>query len=355
MPLIFTDGRRVKRPIDPRYEALFSLIADLRAPAIAHLHSMFFKPVLGVHLSSAHRRITRLQEQGLLRGGTTAGTPRAFVHLTEKGWRTFPSISERHGETVFRTPTREAAAFGWQRAALRSALVDDGYTVGRDFDALLALRRYLVDATIERAARLHGAERFAAEHLLRAMRSSSSLTPLYFHACRGCRARTAIGATPPSSCNRCARPLEQVIVRTPWACRLCGVVTDQRVHDGCDGSMRPQMYLPYDLAHRVKDGRRDVIVVLVDNPYRSIANQLEELPLRFLDQPRIKVIVRPAEDGSVWDEDEARYSHIGPRLRQLLHAFTAHDRPRHFPYWKSADVITYRPELAVRTRTRRRA
>lgn len=351
MPVIYLDKRRARRALDPRYAELFALIAELRAPSPAHLHALFFSPVLRVHASSAYRRLQTLAARGYVAHGCVAGTQRRYVHLTKKGLLAFPSVARAFSENVRKPPPPDVAAYGWQRAALHAALVDDGYRVGRGIDALLALRRSLVDEQQACVAAASPTERDAALNTLRTIRASPLLTPLMSLACGAC-GRAAPSAPQDASCPGCGGAIRQVVVRQPLACERCGAIAeDPGAHDatGCDGAMRPRPYLPFDVAHRRVGGVRDVVVVFVDNPYRSLERQLQELPLRFLGQPRVKVILRASDDESIWDETAQCWAHMGPRLRRLLRAFSEFGRVQHFPYWRSAEVVTYRPELVLRT------
>jgi hypothetical protein len=108
----------------------------------------------------------------------------------------------------------------------------------------------------------------------------------------------------------------------------------------CSGASRQVDYLPFDLAWRQTGGRYEVQILLADNPYRSLQAQLDELPLRVIGQPRVPLVLRSSDDGTVFDRASGRYAVKGPRFRALARAFhegTA--KSDAFPFWTTATVV----------------
>ncbi|MDP2345733.1 MAG: hypothetical protein Q8O67_32620 [Deltaproteobacteria bacterium] len=96
----------------------------------------------------------------------------------------------------------------------------------------------------------------------------------------------------------------------------------------------------------------EVRVLFVEHPFQSLKRQLSSLPLQVVGQPRVSIVLRPAEDGSVVDKDGTALVR-GARWRSLLRAFTKTTRPgAGFPLWVTADVVHYRPELFFRVMRR---
>ena len=77
--------------------------------------------------------------------------------------------------------------------------------------------------------------------------------------------------------------------------------------------------LSFDVAVRERSAGDEVVLVWVDDG-RDIDLQVQALALWVPDQPRVKVIVRPNDDGSVWDPAGEKYSTRGPRLEGMLRA-----------------------------------
>jgi hypothetical protein len=108
--------------------------------------------------------------------------------------------------------------------------------------------------------------------------------------------------------------------------------------------------LPYTVAWKgPASAPQDLRLSVVIHPRRSLKSQLEELPLRTLGQPQIPVILRPADDGTAVSRITGELSYTGPKYRALMLAFRAHRNPGAFPYWETAVVLNYRPDLWVRT------
>lgn len=348
---------------EPAYEELFMLLGELRCASIAQLHELFFKPLLtrasqSLSLRSTYNRIATLQKHGYLKSYAITGTPHVVMHLSEKARLSFPHVASAFGHTVRKPPTNDIAAWAFTRAGLWAALTSDGFTIGRDLRALMALRRNLVDRQRARLELLSGPERAEAERTLQELRSAPLLSPLAFVRCKECGRRSKVGVLNTNvPCPSCAGALKSELVAVPHQCAACGYVgpkpephKNSSTRAPCLGLMKERQYLPFDVAFKKEGSSYEVLLPLVDNPMRSVQKQLEELPLRFLGQPRLKVILQPSDDDSIYDLDLGSFTVIGPRFRQLIRAFSPNEDPRAaFPYWRSAEVITYRPELAFRT------
>ncbi len=89
-------------------------------------------------------------------------------------------------------------------------------------------------------------------------------------------------------------------------------------------------------------------LVVVLSPRLSRKKQLEALPLRIAGQPKIPVILRPADDGTTVHQKTGALTYSGPQHRALLRAFREHRNPGAFPYWETAEVLNYRPDLWAR-------
>jgi hypothetical protein len=338
-------------------------LGQLRAASVAQLHELFFKGHFlqgeGTPLSlrSTYSRVSTLQKHGYLKNYAITGTPHVVVHLTEKARLSFPRVAAAFGHTVRRPPTDDIAAWAFTRSSLWAALSADGFCVGRDLRAMMALRRNLVDRQRARLDVFSGPKLVLAERTLQELRASPMLSPLTFVTCTVCGRRGKIGVgNAKAPCPACGGALKDEVVLHPHECSACGYVgakAEPHRHRAsrmpCTGIMKERSYLPFDVAYKAEGTSYEVLLPVVDNPMRSIQKQLLELPLRFLGQPRLKVVLRPSDDDSVFDVDRGSFAIIGTRFRQLIRAFSPHENPSDFPYWKSAEVITYRPELSFRT------
>ena len=351
----------------PEDESLFLRLGDLRAAPSAALYTLELSKRYSSIWGGAGAHLARLVEQKYLARYGIAGTRYRVLHLTRKALDAFPSVGARFSEHVGRTPTDEVAARGWIRSSLLAALVSDGFVVGRDLKALTALRRHLIDRQealiAERSAQ--GASVRAEAVVRDALRASHRLRPHIAAYCDACGVVEALDS-PKGQCS-CGATLRREIVTEPWRCSKCehvATVTEPhlvlredienerlvRLPVECRGTLRPSPYLPFDVAYRAGD----LLVVLADDPCRSIRSQLRELPLRVPGQPRLKLVLRHADDASLFDPETKTWVVRGPRLRQLEHAFNPRGASVLFPFWETADVLDYRPELQFRVLPKRR-
>lgn len=100
--------------------------------------------------------------------------------------------------------------------------------------------------------------------------------------------------------------------------------------------------LDYDIIYAEKDGQRLAFMVLVDNMSVSPSKLVARLPLHRQNGPKVPVLLRPLNDGSVWDGARGEWVE-GPRMRTLrtLLAET--------PQFKPWDPKIYREVGLVRT------
>lgn len=347
----------VVRPFEPAadYEELFELLAELRGATAAQLHDLYFRRhsrSTTVTLRAVRDRLNRLVEHGYLTRFGLPDSHQQLIHLTEKGRTQFPAVAAAYGDQVRKVPSVDVATWAWQRSALWACLVADGWNVGGGLPALLALRRHLLDHLSASVARSRDAA-------MAEIRRAPELAPAFVWRCGGCDWQSTRDVRQPAKCPMCAAsPLKQVPIEHIWRCTKCGVTATgptSDAHGSCPGRFRRQRYLRFDVAFQKRAGAPpDVMLLLVDNPLRSIESQLMDLPLRFLDQPKLKVIIRPSDDDTIYDANSGTWATKGRRFRALLDAFSPHDNPRLYPFWVSAEVITYRPEVVLRTTTRRR-
>ena len=347
-------------PPDERSELLFHLLGELRAASASHLGSLLFGNDGPKRVSdrAVYGRVERLVAGGFCARARIPDSRQSVLHLTEKGRTAFPAVAAAFTDQVRKPPADDVACWAWQRSALWASLRGDGFDVGNGLNALLALRRSLVDRQLQRTA---GQPRWDAS--LEALRRAPELTPHFYWRCGQCVWSGQLNASAAAPCPACGGALKQELVAQPWRCRVCGSVTlsfaaQHRAPSSapCPGRLKPHRYLPFDIAHRQVPGQPpEVRILLVDNPMRSIESQLLDLPLRFLDQSKLDVIIRPSDDGSVYDADAGRWAMKGRRLRALEAAFQPHDNPRLYPFWVAANVITYRPEVVLRSVHSRRS
>lgn len=357
-------SRRAYIPPDELWP-LFRAIASYRVLTVPHAHDLVLSSLdKGRVDRTTRKRVKTLVDRGFLGVLSVPGRPPTrFLHLLRPAFTRWPELEAVVTDHARKPPTPDLAIHAWHRAALAVAARAAGYTVGRDLAALTALRRSLVDRQTARVAKLNGRSREDAEVVLRSLRQLPYLQPWTTQACEGCGLELAIGAPAPKFCPECGGAFRRHAVAAPHECARCGTRAERtgpHVADGtpCPGILRHVDYLPFDLAwKRAADGF-SVQVLFADNPYRATQTQLDELPLRVLGQPRIDVVVRPSDDGSVFDRGTNSYFVRGPRLRSTLRAFSERDaRVDSFPFWTTATVApdAVYPEAYFRVTQREQA
>ena len=325
---------------------IFAGLARYRALTVEHVHGLFSS-----YLGESSLRNTRGRVQTWVRHGYLQDCrlpmrpPPRFLYLTHRAFQHWPELHHLVSEQGRKAPKPELAIHAWHRASLALAFRAQGYTVGRDIAALIALRRFLIDSQRARIEQANRHQREALAQALYALRDYALLQPWVVFECRGCGLELPIGSPKPGRCGECGQAFDVHVVHQPYACSICHQKSSAggtHVIDGvtCPGTLRAVDYLPFDLAYKKTQAGYDVKVLLADHPFRSVATQLAELPLRIMGQTKVDIIVRPCEDGSVYDVRRRTYAVRGPRYRQYLRAFSQDDaKPDAFPYWMTANLL----------------
>jgi hypothetical protein len=295
-------------------------------------------------MRTTRERVQTLVTHGYLGVMTLpARPPVRFLHLTRAAFTRWPILDALVTDNARKPPPADLAAHAWHRAALVVAARADGFEVGRGIGALTALRRNLLDRQQGRTAGAN-AQPGDVGRVLQSLRQLPLLQPWTTNVCDGCGLELAVNVEAPRFCAECGSTFRRHVVATPHECRRCGLQSERggaHTVDGapCSGSLRLVDYLPFDLAWRKSATGYEVRVLLADNPYRSIQTQLDELPLRIVGQPKLEIVIRPADDGSVFDRASATFAVRGPRFRALLRAFSERSaKTDSFPFWTTATV-----------------
>jgi len=329
---------------------LFRAVATYRALSVPHAHELVLRD-LGGGVGRSDRN-TRLRIATLIQRGFLASTnlparpPLRLVYLTAPAFTRFPELLTITTENARKEPPFDVAVHAWTRAALAVGAKQAGFTVGRDLNALSALRRFLVDQQDARVQAATGKQRDGLTFVAQALRNLPVLKPWTMGVCQSCSLELAIGEKPPRQCPECGGQFRPVVVAQPHECSVCGLRSERggaHVVAGvqCPGLLRSIDYLPFDLAwRRAPRGGYEVQVLLADNPYRSVVAQLEELPIRIIDQPVVPIVLRPSDDGSLYDRETATYAVRGSRLRAFERALSRFTKDTAFPYWMTTSVVT---------------
>lgn len=341
--------KRAKRRYlpSPTIEPIFTEIARRRALCAQHIHALLQENTAeDKSLRSTRLRIQTWEKRGYLSHIVVSDRPPLrFFHVTREAYAYWPKMASVASKHVYSPPKPELAIHAWHRASLALAFRAEGYTVGRDIAALIALRRFLIDSQRARIEQASGRRQEELTQTLYALRDYGLLQPWVIFSCRRCGLELPIGSAKPGPCRECGDVFDVHAIHQPFECAICrkkGEAGGAHQVDGvsCPGTLRAVDYLPFDLAYKRTQAGYDVKVLLADHPFRSVATQLAELPLRIMGQTKVDVIVRPCEDGSVYDMKRRTYSVRGPRYRQYLRAFSQDDaKPDAFPYWMTANLL----------------
>jgi hypothetical protein len=242
--------------------------------------------------------------------------------LTERAVRGLPELRARFSLAVAQADDL-GRVHGWQRAALWTAYVEQGYHVGCGPAALAALRthqqRHLEAVTTGRAR--HVRDELWSQ-LARELGESAPLA---------------------TECRRCRQRLPE-----PSA---------HAFGDGvCEGPFRAVDACPVDVAYR----QGECVLLVADRPFEAIQTQLRRLPLHVSDYdrdaravvylPKLPVVFVPCEEDSTWDPRRRKWRMLGTRLRKWM-SYTEGSHGREvFPY---RCVMTNKPppDTAVLFRT----
>lgn len=351
-----TRARRYKPPEE--YERLFRLIADLRCPSSQALHVLFFAPVFGdggapLHIRATQRRLKTLATHRFIVRRRVPGSLREVVHLTTAGRSAFASVERAVPEQVRKKPTLELMMYGWVRSSLWAAFATRGYTVSHGLDALLAVRRCLVDRQKTRVSEAgHRLDKDVAQKTLSGLRES--LLPWFAGGCT-CGRRVELTTERVGRCGSCGHAVTLEAVEEVWSCSTCGQLLAGPEHGDCAGVARATPYVDYDVAYRADDtGSYDVTLLVSDKPYASTRRQVDALPLRRYGQPALSVVCAPTDEISTFDPSRGEWFAQSPRYRQLLGMFTPKRRPGTFPFHQVTHLQPVPPEACFRVLHKRK-
>lgn len=306
---------------------LFMFLAEVRAANAESLHVLFFA-AKGVPFRTMMRRLAALVKTKHLARMRLRGS-RSIYRLTAKSFALVRAKRPASNEILRRRPAERQADYCWLRSCLCASLTKDGYCVGRTTEAQVTLRRSLLDAPRpligNDALALLVAQRTGEE-----LRAHPALRPVFRCTCAQCGWRGRLMESA-KICPRCRKATETSLAKEVFKCAACeslrdrlGVHEDPRRRDAvCGGALKRIDPLPFDVAWRKRGGRREVLIVFIDNPSRSLEAQLAELPLGIDGQPRVDVILRSVDPDSQLGSDGKTWLSVGLRHRALLRAFRA--------------------------------
>jgi hypothetical protein len=322
------------------------LVATLRCMGPKHLHQLAYGPMTS---RAAQARTARMVTLGFLQRTRPRGLNSIAYFLTEKGRQATP-LTAAMSEQVRRVPAPDVAFCALQRASLWASLVADGWAVGCGVREQLALRRDLVDRQKMRVDAAIGSAKDSAARVLSALRAHPALSPAFEVGCSSCGLGYAQVRRASALCD-CGSKLTATVITNAGQCR-CGQTVNvddsaqvDRHRKNCGPTaVRLTAPLPFDVATRAGE----VVLLLVEDPRRSIFAQVADLPLRVLGQPRLPVILRPSDDDSLYDASARRWLQKGKRYRLLERLFSEEHVDGHFPFSTTSKVVDYRPETALR-------
>ena len=341
------------------HEELFVLLTTLRAAGADALHTLHFAehPDGGASQRSTYRWLAALEAAELLERQIVHGN-RGVYRMTHRAFTSSPRVMRRASEAIRRPLSPAIAGYAWMRASMWAELRNRGYRVGRGRDELRAVRRFLIDNQRARVAILEGPERRRAEHVLETLRSDPTLTPLFRSQCGACGTSGALDRAL-AACAHCGAKPSQVASELRFECGECGHISDREEgpHENakdrrhkCTGALRETDHVPFDVAWREGAGGMEVTLIVVDDPGRTIPDQLNVLPLRVAGPPIVPVVLRTTDENSVFDSIAGTWIATGTRHRELLRAFSEEGDRRLFPFSRTSQVVEVRPELQLRLR-----
>lgn len=355
----FFDAGLIRRRMKPKrkrgpvpvnalaHEGLFVVLTTLRAANANSLIELFFRKK-GVPRRTAMRRLAELVKAGYLERVRVDGA-RWIYHLTAKALELTPRLQGLGHTTLHAPPPPRQAAYCWLRSSLWASLEKDGYTVGQNGSALHALRRFFVDSLLDLlrvAAAAH--ERDVLNGALQFLRASEALKLPAGDACSRC-AWSGVVRDGVARCPTCKSATKKVLVEHHLRCRICkAIVSDASVHahgtplhadKGCGGALREVGVIPYDIAWRRIGDRNEVILLVVDNPSRSVEAVVDELPFVCFEQPVVPMILRSTDPHSRFDRTAKKWAAVGQRRAELMKAFGEKGRG------DSVILLDYRDDL----------
>jgi len=341
------------------HEQLFLMLATLRAASAEALHTLYFAehPDGGASLRATYRWLAALEAAELLERQVIHGK-RGVYRMTHRAYTSSPRVMRRATDRFRHAMPPAIAGYAWMRASIWAEPKNRGYRVGRGRDELRATRRFLIDNQKARVAMLEGPERRRAEHVLETLRSDPTLTPLFRSHCGACGSYGPLNQAL-TACAHCGAKPSQVASELRFECPECGRVSDgdDSEHESardkrrkCTAALRETDHVLFDVAWREGPAGMEVTLIVVDDPGRTIPEQLNVLPLRVAGQPIVPVVLRTTDENSVFDSIAGTWIATGARHRELLRAFSEDGDRRLFPFSKTAKVIDVRADLQLRLR-----
>lgn len=307
------------------WPAVFECLARFRCASLEQLRLL--APTHINSRSSLRRTVACMQSAGWLARARLPGTPRVAYLLTRKTLRKVPTLRERCTD-AWTSAHPDLLVYGWQRAEAWRRLALEGWRVGRDRLALATLRDYL----------LHHA---ASERLVARLQNDPSL-----HDPRTPDGQPLVAVY---RCHRCGR-----VSHAPHSPHAAA--GESRTHT-CYARMRRSDVVTFDIAYRKGAPNEPPLLLVVDEPFRSVLAQLMALPLRNHGynqrtrvndyQARLDVMFLPSDDGSLWDDEARRWARIGPRLclaRRVLGTLVPTGTVT-FPFARTARLVDPLPAL----------
>lgn len=351
---VVTRERAEAEALAAEHEELLLLLTTLRAASADALCALYFERTLAAR--AGHRRLKALVEHALVARQAIADNRSAY-RLAGAALALSTRIRARVSDAARKQLSEDEAEYGWLRSSVWAWLARRGFHVGRGLDELLALRRFQIDEQQKRA-QVGSAD---AIRVLNALRADPLLTPLFRSRCGRCRWEGPLGASI-TICPTCQGRAEPCLAQRRYECTKCGRASDRaEPHDGpdrprrpCAGTMREADHLAFDVAWRTASGRREVLLVFVDDPGRDLAEQLRALPLRIAGQPRLPIILRTTDVASVFNRDTQVWTSTGERHRALQGAFSDAGDSRMYPFATTAEVVDPCPKLQLRLSHNRR-
>lgn len=324
--------RRPRVPVDARaHEDLFVLLTTLRAASAGSLHQLYFQK-RSLPERTAMRRLHDLVAAGYLGNVRIEGARRVY-HATAKALDLSPRTRACALSSHAVPPPDQQAMACWLRSALWASLDAAGWRVGRG-GSELTVRRFLVDSTRIERAKTPSERLFLVENRLKHLRAAPELVPPIEDACSKCSFHGKPG--PQLACPLCGGPTSQRVVERRHVCRTCGTEVpapittehrDKKTGAACSGSVRETGVIPYDVAWRRRSEGYEVMIVLVDDPSRSVEAQVSQLPFVTFEQPPLPLLVRSTDPHSRFDRRAGKWVTVGRRRSELLAAFGDKRRP----------------------------
>ena len=248
--------------------------------------------------------VSKLQTSGLISCIRIAQPRLQAYHLTRRAFVVHPGLHAAVRERWATQLSPQAAQAAHDRAALIASFTANGWSVGRAglyADGFFSWYSEQVDKS---AQDIPPGKRAGYRE---AVLGVPCLARYYHYSCPVCEVEAVDGACP--EC-RLALPhrMDHVFRCMRYACGYSAASPEPHRFQGsaCKGRMVLGDASPFDIA--LKEGETPLIL-LADDPNRSIRYQLDELPVGtsfFVGggvvayQPRVRIVFQPSRDGSIW-------------------------------------------------------